>query len=128
MIWVQKTAQYLHCMTSQIEPSVLQETEPLDIVIVRRGQRSTGEAFILLRMPMQVDLVLRKDKSYIGKRYVEVTLAKKLVSALLTLHATSCVLAVGARLCTRRWLPPLFADYGKLALQRLLHSDVFSAA
>ncbi|KAL3147949.1 hypothetical protein ABBQ38_014244 [Trebouxia sp. C0009 RCD-2024] len=54
------------------------ETEPLDIIIVRRGQRSTGEAYILLRMPIQVELVLRKDKTYIGKRYVEVNLAKKL--------------------------------------------------
>ena len=59
----------------------MQETEPLDIIIVRRGQRSTGEAYILLRMPIQVELVLRKDKTYIGKRYVEVNLAKKLVRA-----------------------------------------------
>lgn len=65
------------------ESSVLamQETEPLDIIIVRRGQRNTGEAFILLRMPIQVEMVLRKDKTYIGKRYVEVNLAKKLVRA-----------------------------------------------
>jgi hypothetical protein len=62
--------------------SAVQETEPLDIIIVRRGQRSTGEAFVLLRMPIQVELVLRKNKTYIGKRYVEVTLAKKLVSSL----------------------------------------------
>lgn len=54
------------------------DTEPLDIIIVRKAQRSTGEAFILLRMPVQVDLVLRKNKSYIGRRYIEVTLAKKL--------------------------------------------------
>lgn len=60
----------------------MQETEPLDIIIVRRGQRSTGEAYILLRMPIQVELVLRKDKTYIGKRYVEVNLAKKLVKHL----------------------------------------------
>lgn len=62
----------------------MQETEPLDIIIVRRGQRSTGEAFVLLRMPIQVELVLRKNKTYIGKRYVEVTLAKKLVRSCLT--------------------------------------------
>ncbi len=62
----------------------VQETEPLDIIIVRRGQRSTGEAFVLLRMPIQVELVLRKNKTYIGKRYVEVTLAKKLVRSCLT--------------------------------------------
>ena len=53
----------------------------MDIIIVRRGHRSTGEAYILLRMPIQVELVLRKDKTYIGKRYVEVNLAKKLVRA-----------------------------------------------
>ena len=57
----------------------MQETEPLDIIIVRRGQRTTGEAYILLRMPIQVEMVLRKDKTYLGKRYVEVNLAKKLV-------------------------------------------------
>lgn len=59
--------------------STVQETEPLDIIIVRRGQRTTGEAYILLRMPIQVEMVLRKDKTYLGKRYVEVNLAKKLV-------------------------------------------------
>lgn len=64
----------------------MQETEPLDIIIVRRGQRSTGEAYILLRMPIQVELVLRKDKTYIGKRYVEVNLAKKLVRASVVPH------------------------------------------
>ncbi len=67
------------------QPNIaVQETEPLDIIIVRRGQRSTGEAFVLLRMPIQVELVLRKNKTYIGKRYVEVTLAKKLVRSCLT--------------------------------------------
>ena len=66
----------------------MQETEPLDIIIVRRGQRSTGEAYILLRMPIQVELVLRKDKTYIGKRYVEVNLAKKLVRASVLQHPT----------------------------------------
>lgn len=76
-----------HCYTKLPlkQPNIaMQETEPLDIIIVRRGQRSTGEAFVLLRMPIQVELVLRKNKTYIGKRYVEVTLAKKLVRSCLT--------------------------------------------
>lgn len=67
----------------------MQETEPLDIIIVRRGQRTTGEAYILLRMPIQVEMVLRKDKTYIGKRYVEVNLAKKLVRA--SVRGTACL-------------------------------------
>lgn len=62
---------------------------------MRRGQRSTGEAFVLLRMPIQVELVLRKNKTYIGKRYVEVTLAKKLVSpCLVAAQLASCLYAV----------------------------------
>lgn len=74
----------LHPASLQKPNVAVQETEPLDIIIVRRGHRSTGEAFVLLRMPIQVELVLRKNKTYIGKRYVEVTLAKKLVRSCLT--------------------------------------------
>lgn len=44
-------------------------------------------------MPIQVELVLRKNKTYIGKRYVEVTLAKKLVRpCLMAARLASCML------------------------------------
>lgn len=57
----------------------MQETEPLDIILVKRNGVRTGEAFVLLRLPIQVEHALNKNKTYIGSRYIEVALAKKLV-------------------------------------------------
>ena len=95
-LMVSSVCAVLHIPTVIMLPCVVtiiclaeQETEPLDIIIVRKGLRSTGEAYILLRMPIQVELVLRKNKTYIGKRYVEVNLAKKLVSV--TRNMSTCV-------------------------------------
>ena len=59
----------------------MQETAPLEIIIVKRRQRNTGEASILLRMPIQVAMVMRKDNTYTGTRCAEINLAKKLVRA-----------------------------------------------
>ena len=57
----------------------MQETEPLDIILVKRNGVRTGEAFVLLRLPVQVEHVLQKNKTNLGHRYIEVALAKKLV-------------------------------------------------
>lgn len=48
--------------------------------MVRRDGRLSGEAFIVLSSPMQVELSLSKNRSYLGRRYVEVFRAKKPVS------------------------------------------------
>lgn len=44
---------------------------------------------MLLRLPIQVEHVMSKNKTYLGQRYIEVNLAKKLVSLL---HRSSNVL------------------------------------
>lgn len=51
--------------------------DPVDILMVRRDGRLSGEAFIVLSSPMHVDLALSKNRSYLGRRYVEVYRAKK---------------------------------------------------
>ena len=57
-----------------------QGCDPVDILMVRRDGRLSGEAFIVLSSPMHVDLALSKNRSYLGRRYVEVYRAKKSVS------------------------------------------------
>lgn len=52
----------------------------MDILMVKRGGRFSGEAFALLPAGSQMDFALAKNKTYMGKRYVEVFRAKKLVS------------------------------------------------
>ena len=44
----------------------------MDVVLVRRQGRFSGEAFVVLPGMMQVDFALNKHKAYMGKRYVEV--------------------------------------------------------
>ena len=68
----------------------MQGTEPLDIILVRRGGTLTGEAYVLLRLPIQVEHVLSKNKTYLGQRYIEVALAKKLVSLIHHLSRLYC--------------------------------------
>jgi hypothetical protein len=46
---------------------------------VKRDGRFSGEAFILLGTAAHIQLALDKNKSYMGRRYVEVFRAKKLV-------------------------------------------------
>lgn len=55
----------------------LQALDPLDILLVRQNGRLTGEAYVLLTALVHVDLSLAKNKSYIGRRYVEVFRARK---------------------------------------------------
>lgn len=51
--------------------------DPLDIMLVKRDGRFSGEAYIVLSSHRQLESVIKKDKSYIGRRYIEVFLAKK---------------------------------------------------
>jgi heterogeneous nuclear ribonucleoprotein F/H len=53
----------------------------VDILLVKREGRFSGEAFVVLGSPLQIQMAVDKNKSYMGRRYVEVFRAKKLVSA-----------------------------------------------
>lgn len=52
--------------------------EPVDILPVTRNSRPTGEAFVVLRSLPDMDMALRKNKAYMGTRYIEVFEARKL--------------------------------------------------
>lgn len=52
--------------------------EPVDILLVKREGRFSGEAFVVLGSPLQIQMAVDKNKSYMGRRYVEVFRAKKL--------------------------------------------------
>ncbi len=56
-----------------------QGLEPIDTILLKRDGRLTGEAFVLLPGNMQVDLALQKNRSYMGRRYIEIYKAKKAV-------------------------------------------------
>ena len=64
----------------------------MDILMVRRDGRLSGEAYIVLSMPMHVELALSKNRTYLGRRYIEVYRAKK------TVRGTSGTVAVWCRL------------------------------
>lgn len=53
--------------------------ETVDILMVKRDGRFSGEAYVVLGSPMSVDMALTKNKSYMGRRYIEIFKAKKLV-------------------------------------------------
>jgi heterogeneous nuclear ribonucleoprotein F/H len=57
----------------------MQGCEPVDILLVKRDGRFSGEAFVVLGSPLQIQMAVDKNKSYMGRRYVEVFRAKKLV-------------------------------------------------
>lgn len=46
--------------------------------MVKREGRFTGEAYVILGSPLLVDVALMKNKSYMGRRYIEIFRAKKL--------------------------------------------------
>lgn len=50
--------------------------------MVKRDGRFSGEAYVVLGSPMAVDMALTKNKSYMGRRYIEIFKAKKLVSCM----------------------------------------------
>lgn len=55
----------------------------MDILLVKREGRFSGEAFVVLGSPLQIQMAVDKNKSYMGRRYVEVFRAKKLVRIML---------------------------------------------
>jgi hypothetical protein len=48
--------------------------------MVRRDGRLSGEAYLVLSSPMHVEVGLSKNRTYLGRRYIEVYRAKKAVS------------------------------------------------
>jgi heterogeneous nuclear ribonucleoprotein F/H len=56
----------------------LQGLEPIDVLIVQRHGKSTGEAFAVLAHPAELDMALRKNKAYLGTRYIEVFETRKI--------------------------------------------------
>jgi hypothetical protein len=69
---------------------VLQGCEPVDILMAKRDGRFSGEAFVVLSSPLQIQMAEDKNKSYMGRRYVEVFRAKKQVSRHLAAPNTCC--------------------------------------
>ena len=56
----------------------MQALDPIvDVLLVRQNGRLTGESYVLLTSTLHVDLSLAKNKSYLGRRYVEVFRARK---------------------------------------------------
>jgi hypothetical protein len=64
----------------------------VDVLFVKQAGRFTGEAFAVLPSAAHVDVAISKNKSYLGRRYVEVFRASKLVGGL----------ALGGAACTLR--------------------------
>lgn len=50
------------------------------MVLVKRDGRLTGEAYVVLSNAMHVEMALSKNRSYMGRRYIEIYRAKKSVS------------------------------------------------
>jgi hypothetical protein len=71
-----------------------QGCDPVDIMMVRRDGRLSGEAFIVLSSPMHVELALSKNRTYLGRRYIEVYRAKKLVGCGEVADRTECWICV----------------------------------
>eukprot|EP01024_Parvocaulis_polyphysoides_P076086 TRINITY_DN9865_c0_g1_i2.p1 TRINITY_DN9865_c0_g1~~TRINITY_DN9865_c0_g1_i2.p1 ORF type:complete len:284 (-),score=33.27 TRINITY_DN9865_c0_g1_i2:586-1344(-) len=53
-------------------------SEPIDVLMVRRGGRFSGEAFVVLDGADLVEAALCKNEQYMGRRYVEVFRAQKM--------------------------------------------------
>lgn len=51
--------------------------EIVDLLLVNKGGRFTGEAFVVFTRPMQADLAVQKNHQNMGRRYVEVFKCKK---------------------------------------------------
>ncbi|KAG8373596.1 hypothetical protein BUALT_Bualt11G0040800 [Buddleja alternifolia] len=49
----------------------------VDVFLVHKDGRFSGEAFVVFSGPMQADLALQRDRQNIGRRYVEVFRCKK---------------------------------------------------
>ncbi|XP_009112266.2 heterogeneous nuclear ribonucleoprotein H2 isoform X1 [Brassica rapa] len=44
----------------------------VDVLLVSKNGKSSGEAFVVFAGPMQVEIALRRDRQNMGRRYVEV--------------------------------------------------------
>lgn len=71
--------------------------------MMKKEGRFCGEAYVVLATPLFVDIALTKNKSYMGRRYIEIFRAKKLVDAVCTISALSkrCF-RITIVLCSRR--------------------------
>ncbi|KAF5200933.1 Heterogeneous nuclear ribonucleoprotein f [Thalictrum thalictroides] len=49
----------------------------VDILLVHKGERFSGEAFCVLGYPLQVDFALQRNKQNMGRRYIEVFRSKR---------------------------------------------------
>ncbi|GAB4847622.1 hypothetical protein Ancab_026683 [Ancistrocladus abbreviatus] len=49
----------------------------VDVLLVNRNGRFSGEAFVVFASPVQADLALQRDRQSIGRRYVEIFRCKK---------------------------------------------------
>eukprot|EP00854_Cymbomonas_tetramitiformis_P028613 gene28613-35491_t len=55
-----------------------QGLDPIDVVFVRKGGRLSGEAYVVLPGPLQVEVAIQsKNRQNLGRRYVEVFRATK---------------------------------------------------
>lgn len=58
--------------------SFLEGLDPIDVVFVRKGGRLSGEAYVVLPGPLQVEVAVQsKNRQNMGRRYVEVFRATK---------------------------------------------------
>lgn len=58
------------------------------MLLTRKGGRPSGEAFVVLASAFQLEAALGRNKSYLGRRYVEVFKSHKHVSSSLPYHWT----------------------------------------
>ncbi|KAM5546972.1 hypothetical protein ABKV19_001477 [Rosa sericea] len=49
----------------------------VDVLLVNKGGRFSGEAFVVFAGPLQVELALQRDRQNMGRRYVEVFTCKR---------------------------------------------------
>ncbi|KAK6138330.1 hypothetical protein DH2020_027914 [Rehmannia glutinosa] len=49
----------------------------IDVLVVHKGGKFTGEAYCVLGYPLQVDFALQRNRQNIGRRYVEVFRSRK---------------------------------------------------
>jgi len=52
--------------------------DTVDVLMMKKEGRFCGEAYVVLATPLFVDIALTKNKSYMGRRYIEIFRAKKL--------------------------------------------------
>ncbi|KAG7668954.1 hypothetical protein Ndes2437B_g06688 [Nannochloris sp. 'desiccata'] len=61
----------------EYEVAMFLGVDPIDILLTSRHGRATGEAYVVLSHPAELDIAMRKNKAYMGSRYIEVFEARK---------------------------------------------------